>query len=176
MALPREHLMDELATAYVQALVATAGATMAVSRLDYGIDGTIRQIVRVTQKESGRQRFIPSGFPIDFQLKGTSTGFQSGGFINYDLKARNYDIIVRRKAQETPFYLFLVCFSSESDRWLELGSERLILNASAFWWRDHSDETKNSTTVRLRIPASNRLTSDAMFSLFKSPQDRSSLQ
>jgi len=43
MPLPREHLLDELATAYVQALVAVAGVTISVSRLDYGVDGTIER-------------------------------------------------------------------------------------------------------------------------------------
>jgi hypothetical protein len=44
MPLPRQHLLDELATAYVQTVVAIAGATIAVSWRDYGIDGTIKEI------------------------------------------------------------------------------------------------------------------------------------
>ena len=42
MPLPREHLLDELAIAYVQTVVALAGATIAVSRKDYGVDGSLR--------------------------------------------------------------------------------------------------------------------------------------
>jgi hypothetical protein len=67
MPLPREHLLDELATAYVQAIAATGGATIAISRRDYGVDGTLQHIVKV------RGQFLPSGFPIQFQLKGTSS-------------------------------------------------------------------------------------------------------
>ena len=70
MPLPREHLLDELATAYVQALVAVAGATIAVSRRDYGVDGTLSQIEQVLAVEE--VQFVPSGFPVDFQLKGTT--------------------------------------------------------------------------------------------------------
>ena len=70
MPLPREHLLDELATAYVQTLVALAGATIAVSRQDYGVDGTLSQIEQV-HATAGVQ-FVPSGFPADFQLKGTT--------------------------------------------------------------------------------------------------------
>jgi len=40
MPLPREHLLDELATAYVQTIAAVAGATIAVGRRDYGVDGS----------------------------------------------------------------------------------------------------------------------------------------
>jgi len=46
MPLPREHLLDELATAYVQAVAAMAGATIAVSRRDYGVDGVVKDISR----------------------------------------------------------------------------------------------------------------------------------
>jgi len=41
MPLPREHLLDELATAYVQVVAAVAGATIAVCRQDYEVDGTL---------------------------------------------------------------------------------------------------------------------------------------
>src|SRR3972149_12331605 len=103
MALPREHLLDELATAYVQAVAAVAGATIAVSRLDYGVDGTLKHIVK-----SEEDRFIESGFPADFQLKGTTSSEIRGGHISYDLKVRNYDLIVTRQQIATPYYLFLV--------------------------------------------------------------------
>jgi hypothetical protein len=176
MALPPEHLLDELATAYIQAVVAAAGGTMAVSRLDYGIDGTIRQIVRASKKESTQHKFIPSGFPVDFQLKGTSIASAKNGFITYDLNARNYDLIVSRATQATPFYLFLVCFHSGIDSWLMLEGERLILSASAYWWREASGPTKNATAVRLQIPTSSRLTTEAMLDLLDASKRRFVLQ
>lgn len=149
---------------------------MSVSRLDYGIDGTIRQIVRVTKKETGQQRFVPSGFPVDFQLKGTSTAVDEGAQVVYDLKARNFDQIVGRKPQEAPLYLFLICFSSKVDSWVTLDSKRLVLNASAFWWRERSNQTGNSSTVRLNIPAANRLNTDSMRRLLDSSRNRPGLQ
>jgi hypothetical protein len=66
MALPREHLLDELATAYVCAIAALGGATIATSRLDYGVDGTLKYVI------NAGSRYIESGFPVDFQLKGTA--------------------------------------------------------------------------------------------------------
>jgi hypothetical protein len=172
MPLPPEHLIDELATAYVQALAAAAGATMSVSRLDYGVDGTIRQTVRVT-KETGQQRFVPSGFPIDFQLKGTSRASEDDDTVSFDLKARNFDQIVSRTAAETPLYLFLICFDPNRESWLTVDGRRLVLNASAYWWRDRSGPTGNSTKVRLNIPAANRLDVGSMVALLESSNDRS---
>jgi hypothetical protein len=168
--------LDELATAYIQAVVAAAGATMAVSRLDYGVDGTIREIVRATKKRSTQYKFIPSGFPVDFQLKGTSIAVAKDGYVTYDLKARNYDLIVGRPSQDTPLYLFLVCFHQEIDNWLAIDSEKLVLNASAYWWREGSGQTKNATTVRLHIPTTSLLTADAMLDLLDTSKRRLVLQ
>jgi Domain of unknown function (DUF4365) len=173
MPLPPEHLLDELATAYIQAVVAAAGATMSVSRLDYGIDGTIRQTVRVTKPHTGQQRFVPSGFPVDFQLKGTSIADVRDGAVRFDLKVRNYDQIVGRSAGETPLYLFLICFDSKPENWLTIDAQKLTLNASAYWWRDRPDPTGNVATVRLNIPTSNHLDVESMLALLNSSGDRS---
>ena len=126
MPLPREHLLDEFATAYIQALAAAAGATVAVSRRDYGVDGTLKHIIK------DGPRYIESGFPVDFQLKGTTTVAPGDDVVKYNLNARNYNLIATRPLAATPYYLFLVCFGSEIESWVIEESDRLILNASAF--------------------------------------------
>jgi hypothetical protein len=92
MALPREHLLDELATAYAQAVAAFAGATIAVSRTDYGVDGTLKHIVRTLNG-----KYVEAGFPVDFQLKATSVADVEGEHVHFDLRVRNYDLIVTRE-------------------------------------------------------------------------------
>ena len=64
MPLPPEHLLDELATAYIQALAALAGATIAVSRRDYGVDGTLSKLSRCVPLK-GCDLFLP-GFRWTF--------------------------------------------------------------------------------------------------------------
>jgi len=167
MPLPREHLLDELATAYVQAVAAAAGATIAVSRLDYGVDGTLKHIV----KAEG-DRFIESGFPVDFQLKGTTGTAIDDDWVAYDLKVRNFDLIVTRSQTATPYYLFLVCFGPDMQRWIVEGHERLILAASAYWWTESGAATENSSSVRIDIPIANRLTSAAIEGMLKASKDR----
>ena len=93
MPLPREHFLDELATAYVQVVAAAAGATIAVSRVDYGVDGTLSHVVRAGRTGSPGYKYIPDGFPIDFQLKGTTVATVQMDLVQYDLSARNYDLI-----------------------------------------------------------------------------------
>jgi hypothetical protein len=150
MPLPREHLLDELATAYVQALVAVAGATIAVSRRDYGVDGTLSHVEQIRAAQG--MQFIPSGFPVDFQLKGTTVAPIQQERVRYDLKVRNYDLILSRPVLGTPYYLFLVSFSQEVEDWFALEPNELILRASAYWWTETGPRTTNSSTVRIAIP------------------------
>jgi hypothetical protein len=156
MPLPREHLLDELATAYLQAVAAVGGDTFAVSRHDYGVDGTLHHIVRVND------RFIPSGFPIEFQLKGTTTAKIGDESVLFDLKVRNYDLVVTRQLWGAPLYLFLVCFDRDLGRWIAEGDEQLILRASAYWWLKSDVATMNRSSVRIELPVANRLTSRAI--------------
>jgi hypothetical protein len=167
MPLPQDHLLDELATAYVQAIAAVAGATIAVTRLDYGVDGTLKHIVR-----SRDNRFIESGFPVDFQLKGTTTAQIGDLYVNFDLKVRNYNLIVTRPEVATPYYLFLVCFGGGSDDWLAQDRGGLILRASAYWWTNSGTGTVNGSSVRVKIPVINRLTCDAIEEMLQRSRNR----
>jgi hypothetical protein len=157
MPLPQSHLLDELAMAYVQAIAAAAGTIIAVGGRDYGVDGTLRHILRMEDDKYGQ-----SGFSVDYQLKGTTIAAMEGRTIKFDLKARNYDAIVTRQSSETSFYLFLVCFTSDPATWIVVDQEALILNASAFWWTHGGVRTSNASTVRVEIPTTNRLTARAI--------------
>jgi hypothetical protein len=166
MALPLTHLIDELATAYVQAVAAEAGATIAVGR-DYGVDGVLKHVVKT--EDDG---YVESGYPVEFQLKGTTQGTDEGDLIKFDLKVRNYNLIVTRSEVETPCYLFLVRFDADSERWMTVEPERLILNASGFWWKHTGVRTRNTSSVRIEIPIANRLTSAAMGGLLRASRER----
>jgi hypothetical protein len=165
MPLPREHLLDALATAYVQAVAAAGGATIAVSR-DHGVDGTLKHIVKV------RDRFVESAFPVEFQLKGTTTASIRERRVVYDLKIRNYDLMIFREPFATPIYLFLVCFSPQEENWIVQENNQLTLNAHAYWWSSADNPTENASTVRIEIPTTNRLTPAAIDAMLRSSRER----
>jgi hypothetical protein len=165
MPLPREHLLDELATAYVQTLAAVAGATIAVSRRDYGVDGTVKQIL------SAEDGYHEDGYPIEFQLKGTTVASQQD-VVRYDLNARNYNLVVTRGKLATPCYLFLVCFPRDVAEWAIAEENKLVLNASAFWWTGSGSRTSNLESVRIQIPEKNRLTPDAIEAMLAAARAR----
>jgi Domain of unknown function (DUF4365) len=146
MPLPREHLLDELAIAYVQIVAAAAGAVISIGRRDYGVDGTLRSVLR---RKDGS--YFDSGISVDYQLKGTSFATVDGEMIWYDLRARNYDAIVTRPRTEAPFYFFLVCFPDDAARWINRAENALTLNASAFWWAQSGTPTNNVSSVRSKF-------------------------
>jgi hypothetical protein len=106
--------------------------------------------------------YAESGFPVDFQLKGTTAAEFHADHIRYDLWVRNFNLIVTRPRTAIPYYLFLVCFSSQEEDWIAVEDERLVLGASAFWWTSLGARSQNAASVRLRIPIGNRLTSSAI--------------
>jgi hypothetical protein len=172
MPLPREHLLDELATAYVQAVAATGGAIIARGRRDYGVDGTMDRVVQTRRFPSPGQRFVPSGFSVEFQLKGTTQAIVGMEHVLYDLDVRSYNLIVDRSRVATPLYLFLVCFGRETEGWISIDGERLVLNASGYWWTQAGTSSRNSSTVRIQIPVSNRLTSRAIEHMLMAAKNR----
>ena len=117
-------------------------------------------------------RFVPSGFPVDFQLKGTTVASVREERVQYDLKVRNHDLIVGRPVQGTPYYLFLVSFEGALEEWFVLKPNELILRASAFWWTEVGPRTTNSSTVRIGIPAENRLTPGAIEGMLRASKER----
>jgi len=167
MPLPREHLLDELATAYVQAVVAAAGATLAVSRRDYGVDGVVKDI-----KAGGADGYFETGFPIEFQLKGTAVAGATSGHMKHDLRVRNYNLIVSRSVHATPYYLFLVCFDQVAANWAVVEPQKLVLNAAAFWWRQFGTRTENTASVRIEVSEENRLTPAAIRAMLDASRAR----
>ena len=172
MPLPSEHLLDQLATAYVQAIAAYAGATIAVSRADYGVDGSLHHIIRARRQKSPGYKFVPEGFPVEFQLKGTTVAVFRDDRVMYDLGVRNYNLIVERPALAVPLFLFLVCFSRDENDWIDLKDEQLTLKASAFWWKQSGEPTRNTSIIRIEIPITSRLTSSATQDMINASKER----
>jgi hypothetical protein len=151
----------------VQIVAAAAGATIAVSRRDYGVDGIVTDI-----NSGGADGYFETGFPVEFQLKGTAVAGQTAGSFKYDLRARNYNLIVSRPARATPYYLFLVCFEQDVANWAVVEPQRLVLNASAFWWRQSGKRTENAASVRIEISDENRLTPGTIRSMLDASRAR----
>ena len=65
------HTKELISKAYVNALAARVGMTVANSSLDYGFDGTFKDI----EYDAATKEYGETGFGIDFQLKAIYTAF-----------------------------------------------------------------------------------------------------
>lgn len=154
-----EHIKEGLSRAYTIAVAHRAGMNYCSDTLDYGIDGTFRDvIIRENRRCNG-------GHSIDFQLKATVDVEIGGGYIIYDLESKNFNDL-RETEIGTPRILILFVMPSDSTQWLNISDSGTILKNCAWW---HSlkglPPTQNTATKRIKIPINQILTVDALHTL-----------
>ena len=79
------HTKELISRAYVNALAARVGMTVANASLDYGFDGTFKDI----EYDEETNEYGETGFGIDFQLKATINASPNNGVIKYNLEVKN---------------------------------------------------------------------------------------
>ena len=147
-----EHRMEQLSRAYVQAVAAVCGCTVARPEPDYGIDLSLRRVKQVSD------RFLPVGRPLDLQLKSTTTANITPDHVVYDLELRAYDLL-RRATRNTPLFLVLLVLPSDKTEWFAQTEDRLELRRCAYWLSLRSEPpVTNTRTVRVSIPRRNQFT------------------
>lgn len=153
--LTEEHIKEGLSKAYVSAVANKAGMNCEINgrQFDYGIDGTFSD-VRILP--NGRRS--ESGFKIDFQLKSTVNIRVEDSEVIYSLNAKNYNDLVET-AVGTPRILIVLALPQESDDWLSINEERLLLKKCAWWCSLRGKErTNNTASVNIHIPRDQILT------------------
>lgn len=156
-----EHIKQELSFAYTQAISAYAGMSCEQRRIDYGIDGSIKEI----KYSDIRRRFVESGYSIDFQLKATVNAKVKDGIILYDLEVKNYKDLIDAEVG-TPRILILYCLPKEKNQWVDILNDELKLRKCAYWcslkgWQD----TTNKERVRIKFSENQRFTAKELIRL-----------
>lgn len=146
MELPEQHLEERLSWAHVLAVAARAGAEVFESRTDYGIDGTLRAV------EKSALGYLPTGYPLDFQLKASKRYRLDGEYVVYDLEVRAYNFLVRQNANSIPCILLLKALPKEIEAWLQTSPQGLWLAGGCYWALLQGKPSNNKRTVRIRIP------------------------
>ena len=94
MPRPKRHIMQDLQFAYVDAVVAQAGATCTYNtKNDYGIDAKISEIVRYP---NGKYR--ASGYAFECQLKATITNPPNRQEVKFRMDAHTYNTLANMKS------------------------------------------------------------------------------
>ncbi len=146
MPITVQHQKEALSQAYVRAVIAKAGFNFGKTEFDYGIDGTIKDVV------NRNGRYVESCFGINFQLKSSCNVTIENGLVVYDLESKNYNDLVAESSM-LPNILILLALPSNSDEWLEVTAEQLVMKKCAWWYSMEGQEpTTNQATKRITIP------------------------
>jgi hypothetical protein len=162
--LTEEHSKEDLSRAYVQAVGARAGVIVSLNSRghDYGIDGSFHQ---VSILDGNR---VESGWTLDFQLKATTRINMQEDFVQYQLDADTMNLLASRikKPRATPAILIILSLPTQSEEWLQLSEEALILKNCCYWTRI-SSFTSNLYTVTHKIPRSQLFTPEKLRGLLE---------
>lgn len=135
---------EALSRAYVAAVAASAGYTLAVQ--DFDRDG-----VDVQVRAGGAMR--PS---LDVQLKATvQLGEGREDEFRYPLRRQNYDLL--REQTLVPRILVVLDLPGDESRWVSISAEELVMRRCAYWANIKGfPETTNKETVTVAIKKQNR--------------------
>lgn len=135
---------EGLSRAYVQAVAAAAGYTLAEQNFD-------RDGVDVQVRAGGAMR--PS---LDIQLKATVLLEERGAHWRFRLPKRNYDLL--RERTMVPRVLVVLNLPEDEEHWLSVSPEQLVMRRCAYWVAiTGAPESGNTSTVTVSIPTANRL-------------------
>jgi hypothetical protein len=147
--------------AHIYATAGMARVAFSADIKDYGVDGQFKTIVDLDGS------LVPSGIPLDYQAKATQRWKLDGPDIVYDLDARAYNNIVRRRASETPLILILLCLPPEFHRWHVPTRDSTTLRHCCYWWVESGDLTHNTSKKTIRIPQENIFTPEVLQDLLE---------
>ncbi len=156
--LPSQQIEERLSWTHVLAIASFAGASISLPEQDFGIDGTFRQIVSLGG------RLFPSGNALDFQLKASTRCGIEPDHIIYDLDVKTYNALIQRDLIQyaVPCILILKVLPRDPIQWITDSEVGLLLNGGCYWFYIQGQPSSNQVTVRIRIPRTQQLTSDAL--------------
>ena len=157
------HKKDLISTAYVSAIAARVGMTVANSSRDYGFDGTFKDI----EYDEVAKEYGETGFGIDFQLKSTVNAKVIGDFVKFSLKARNYRQLIKTDVG-TPRILIVYSMPRDETEWVSVNTNDTVLRNCAWWYSLRGlPEVSNQESVVVNIPRENQLTPVILRELMK---------
>ena len=161
MGMPDEKIKEALGQAYVHAVAAVAGYNVAKDEQDFGIDGTIKDVV------NREGRYASNGFCIEYQLKSTSNVSFEDEWVVYDLESKNYNDLATWQGAN-PAILILFLMPREKSEWIEQQADSIQIRNCAWWHQLQSEEiTDNLRTKRIRIPRKQVFTPESLIEMMK---------
>lgn len=155
--LPKQRIEELISCHYVSAMVARSGYVPQQIACDFGIDLEVRRL-----KIDGAKR-IDLGAFLSFQLKASINWILEGEHVVYDMEADAYNrLIVSSEEGTLPVALVLLCLPREEAEWLNACEEHLLVKRCCYYHFLQGEKTKNTSSVRIRIPRAQLLTPEAI--------------
>lgn len=157
--------MEEFQYAYVAALAAHAG----LNRGDFRVDD---DSVDATFSASS---MVPLSGPyksplIQIQLKCTKNVKIAAGVLTFDLKVKNYNDL--RAKTLAPRYLAIMVVPTNLIDWVTYAPNTIGLQNECYWVSlVGKPATTNTSTVAVKVPLANRLTTTTLFSMIDAASD-----
>lgn len=150
---------EEFQYAYVCALAAHAG----LNRGEFSVDDDSIDITFQAKGNFGPgRRRSPI---IQVQLKCSSQGVISDGFIKFPLKIKNYNEL-RGDDVVVPRYLAVLLVPEDLAQWIANNDDHIALFKSCHWLSlRHHGSTDNEFSVTVDVPIAQRLTSATLWEM-----------
>lgn len=165
-------IKEQISLAFIDAIRSYNGYNTSYSKNDYGIDFTLRRVIR--RNEGDSYRFYQTGEAIDFQLKCTTQDkvlSSKANHIDYSLRFANYkDLIIRREESTIPLILIVFILPQNTEEWVTVSESNLLIQKNAYWFRPRAGtqiptKGKNSK-VKISIPKRNLISRNSFNILF----------
>lgn len=160
MTRPHSHIMEDLQTAYVSAVIAHAGyRTNTPSGKEYGSDLIVSKV-----KQMPNGRFTDTGLNINLQLKSCTNAFFEGERVVFDLDSEAYNKIAGWEGV-SPCLLLLFKMPKRIQGWLTVEETGLRLSDCCYWVT-LSQVTANLSQKRVKVPRVNVFNKQALDHVF----------
>jgi len=157
--------MEEFQYAYVAALAAHAGLNRGDLRVD---DDSVD--VLFTAAASVPLTGIFTSPQIQLQLKCTKSAKIAAGVLTFDLKVKNYNDL--RAKTLAPRYLAVMVVPPVLNDWITYAPGTIGLQNECYWLSLAGlPATSNTSTIAVKIPLVNRLTTSALFTMINAASD-----
>lgn len=169
-----EQIKEQLSRKYLETVASIGGYIIEAGNMDFGVDLTL-QAPKV-RHENNRQRYSPSGYRIDIQLKATTTRYiySSSHLLKYDLEVKNFNDMVYRNIERSmntnapPLILILFVLPNNPNRWVTIKKNKLVFRKAAYWFypSDTQMPSTNKYKERIQIPKIQQLDLNTFPNLF----------
>lgn len=166
-----ERIKEDLSICYLKAVSATKGVELEEYRHDEdSTDVVIKKFITL-------EGDIKFNSQISVQLKATSSPSQYSigkNEITYKLKAKNYNDLCAKSAMPSILGLFIL--PEDENEWTNWDEKELLLRGQMFWISLQGNvESTNTGSVSVKIPKTNRISTDMIERLLIKAAEEGSL-